>query len=153
MSCDVPNTRPEPALSQHRGGRTPACFWGRHTFQVEAGCLPDTHFTIDTLGGTEQEERKSGLGGPQIQAGKGNCHPTARRWAVAERPSQEKLQPTYQHPRRLADDAAPLPSLPGSLPSPQAQSVLTFKAKCVSTILNNIPSCGLLSVGEIDHSN
>lgn len=79
------------------------------------------------LGGTQQEKSRSGLGGPQMQSGDGNCHPTAQRWALAEPSSQERLQPTYQHPRHQADDATPLPSLPGSLPSPQAQPVLTFK--------------------------
>lgn len=111
------------------------------TFQMPQICRP--------LCGAQREARRPGLGRPQMQAGEASAPCSA----VAGPPSQEKLQPTYQHPRRRADDAPPLPSLPGSLPSPQAQPVLTFKAKCVSTIFNNIPSCGLLSAGYMDHSN
>lgn len=151
----VTSTRLSLAHAWHWGCRTRVCAWAHMLSKLRTVALqtPLFHRPSPTPGGTEQEKCRSGLGRPHTQAGEGSCSPAAQGSAVAEPSSQEALPPTYQHPRRRADDASPLPSLPGSLPSPQAQPVLTFKAKCVSTILNKIPSCGLLSAGYIDHSN
>lgn len=100
--------------------------------------MPPSPHPPRPLGGAAAGGRQAGLGRTQRQDGEA----TAPCSAVAGPPRQERPQPTYQHPRRPADDAAALPSLPGSLPSPQAQPALTFTAKCVSTILNNTPRCG-----------
>lgn len=66
-------------------------------------------FSIDPRGGTRREGSRSGLAGPQRQAGDGRCYPTAQGRAAAGPSSQGTSRPTYQHPD--AEQMTPLSAI------------------------------------------